>query len=497
MNEVGQVSQWVTSFLPNALAALAILLVGWIVAVFVSGVVKKGVSKTKAGTSLAGWLKGDEKAEPIEVSKWAGAAAYYFVMLFVLAAFFQYLGLTFVAEPLRGFLNQAFAYIPRLIGAGVLILVAWIVATVLKRVIVTVLSKAKLEERLGEDDIDTEKKGSMVESFAMVIYWLVFLLFFPAILSTLALEGLLIPVQDMFIVLLSFLPNILGAVLIFAFAWLVARILQRLTTHIVSAVGVDRIGESANVSSVLGEQTISKLVGILVYTFVMVIGIIAALNALALEAITAPASQMLEMILSAIPAVFAAVLVWGIAYLIGRIIAGLVTGVLSSIGFDNILERLGLTKEPQEGLKTPSEMAGYLVLIAVMLLAAIEASGLLGFVLVADLIVRFIVILGQVAIGLVIFGLGLYLAGLAHEAVMSSGGPQAGLLARLAKIAILVLAGTMALSHMGAAQEIIFISFAVILGAIALTAVIAFGVGGRDIASRELDEIVKKLKEKE
>ena len=96
-----------------------------------------------------------------------------------------------------------------------------------------------------------------------------------------------------------------------------------------------------------------------------------------------------------------------------------------------------------------------------------------------------------------IFGIGLYLAGVAYEAVSAAGGPQAVLLARISKVAILVLAGTMALSQMGIAQEIIYTAFAFILGGIILTAVIAFGMGGRDIASRELESWVERFKNKD
>jgi hypothetical protein len=497
-NDVSTLSRWVADSLPGALAALAILVVGWLVAIFVSGAVRGAVKKTKTGSGLAKWLKGDGKSDAVDLDKWAGTIAYYLVMFFVLVAFFQSLGLTFIAEPLRGFLNQIFGYAPRIIGAGILILVAWVIATIVKRLLLGVLSRMNIEERLGKAEADaTTEKGSIAEAFASIVYWLIFLFFLPAVLSTLALEGLLVPVQNLFASVLGFLPNIIGAALILLLTWVVARMLQQLATQLSEALGVDRIGASAGLEAVMGEQTLSRLVGILIYAFVLIVGIIAALNTLALDAITAPASRMLEMILSALPAIFAAVLILGLAYFVGRILAGLVSGVLAGLGFNRILVKLGLAKESRDEAKTPSEIVGYLVLVAVMILAAIEASGLLGFTLLATLIAAFAVILGQVAVGLVIFGIGLYLAGVAYEAVSAAGGPQAVLLARISKVAILVLAGTMALSQMGIAQEIIFTAFAFILGGIILTAVIAFGVGGRDIASRELESWVERFKKKD
>jgi len=499
-----QISLWVVEYLPNALAALAILVVGWLVALILAAAVRSAVRRTKAGATLASWLKGEERGKPEdqnkqnEAERWAGKVIFYLAMFFVLVAFFQFLGFTFIAEPLRGFLNQVFEYAPRLIGAGALLVLAWVIATILKMTIFKLLNAAKIDERLGEEvALEEDKRTSLVQTLANAVYWLVFLFFLPAILTTLALEGLLVPVQNMFVIILSFLPNILAAVVITLGGWIGARILQRLITKLVAALGIDRISDSAGISQVLGEQKLSGLVGILAYAMVIVFVIIAALNALALEAITEPASNMLQMVLEALPAILAAVLVISIAYLVGKILAGLASNILSAAGFDNILKRLGLTQVSLEGKRSPSEIIGFLVLVVVMLFASIEAASLLGFTLLADLIAQFTVILAQVAVGLIIFGIGLYLAGVAHEAVLSSGGPQANILARLAKVSIMILAGAMALSQMGVAQEIIIITFGVLLGTVALIAVIAFGVGGRDLAAREMEQWIKQLKSKE
>ncbi len=503
MNELSQVSLWVMEYLPSALAALAILIIGWLLALLLASVVRSAVGRTKIGATLVSWLKGEEgeaDEKSITAEQWAGKITFYLAMFFVLIAFFQFLGLTFIAEPLRGFLSQIFDYAPRILGAVLLLLVAWLVASLLKMVIIKVLTAAKIDERFGEQaeiKLDDEKRGSLVQTLAAVVYWLVFLFFLPAILSALALEGLLVPVQNMFVVILGFLPNILGAAVILLVGWIGARILQRLGVKLMEAFGVDRIGDNANVSNVLGEHKISRLVGVLVYALVIIFAVIAALNALALEAITAPASNMLGIILEALPAILAAALILFIAYLIGKLLSSLASNILASAGFNNILQKIGLSQATIEGRRSPAEVVGFLVLVAVMLFAAIEASSVLGFGLLADLITQFTVALAKVAVGLVIFGIALYLAGVAQEAIMSGGGPHATILGRLAKISILVLAGAMALSQMGIAQEIIVLGFGILLGAIALTVVVALGIGGRDIAARELEQWLERFKSRQ
>jgi hypothetical protein len=203
---------------------------------------------------------------------------------------------------------------------------------------------------------------------------------------------------------------------------------------------------------------------------------------------------MLNSIMSALPAIFAALLIVVVAYAIGRVVAGMVTNLLTGLGFNAVLARLGLGREPAAGERSPAEIAGYLVLVGILLFAAIEAVRELGFTLLADLIARFTVFAGQVILGLIVFGIGLFLANIASSTVRASGAAQAGLLALAARISIIVLAGAMALRQMGLADDIINMAFGLLLGAIAVAVALAFGLGAREIAARELGEWVQLIK---
>jgi hypothetical protein len=490
-----QIARLVGGYIPNLIAALAILIVGWLVALIVSAIVRGVLRRTSLDNRLARWVMGEAAAEGVELERQIARGVYYLIMLFVLIAFFQTLGLTLITEPLNQLLIQVFQYAPRLLGAGLLLLVAWVVASALKLVLSRVLTAAKIDERLGsEAGLEEEKRVPLAQTLGNAMYWLVFLLFLPAVLSALELEGLLQPVQGMINQILGFLPNIFAAGLILAIGWFVARIVQQIVTNLLAAIGADRLSERVGLAPALGERRLSGLLGLVVYILILIPVLIAALNALALEAITQPASNMLNAILEAIPSIFAATLVVVIAYVVGRVVAGLIANLLTGVGFNAVLARLGLGKEPVEGERTPSEIVGYLVLVAIMLFAAIEASRLLGFVLLADLVTQFTAFAGQVILGLIIFAIGLYLANLAASTVRASGAAQAGWLAMAARVSILVLAGAMALRQMGLANEIINLAFGLLLGAIAVAVALAFGLGGREAAAREVERWRQSLK---
>jgi hypothetical protein len=471
------------AYVPNIIGALAILVIGWLVALGASAAVRSLLKRTSIDNKIAGKIFGDKAAESMNVERGCGKVVFYTIMLFVLVMFFDALKFNVVTEPINNLLNNLFAFIPQIIGAGVLLLVAWVLASVIRFAMVKILQSVKLDEHLGTP----EGGRPFAKTLGDALYWLIFLLFLPAILSALELSGLLQPVQAMLDKLLSFLPNLLAATIIMLVGWFIARLVQRIVTNLLSVAGLDKLSERFGVKSFLGEQKLSGATGWIVYLFIIIPTAIAALNALALDAITRPASDMLNLILRAIPNIFAAALVLAISFAIGRLVAPLITNVLTKVGFNKILPKLGIGKEPAEGQRTPAQIVGTIFLAAIMFFAAMEAAGLLGFEMLGTLISGFLVFAGQVLLGLVIIAIGMYVANLAAALIRSSGVAQSGLLALVARVAILLLAGAMGLSRMGLADNIIQLAFGLILGSVMIAAAIAFGIGGRDFAARQLE----------
>jgi hypothetical protein len=488
----------ILDYIPNLIGAIVILIVGWLIARLLSALVGKVIRHTGLDKRLSRWIGGKDTDEGVNTEQVVSKTVFYLLMIFVLVAFFQVLGITFITEPLNRLLTVVLEFIPRLIGAGLLLLVAWIIASILRLVILRVLSATGLDKRFSSQaGIEEGRSVPLSKTLADIAYWLVFLLFLPAILNALALQGLLEPVNGMVSKILAFLPNILTAALILVIGWFLARIVQRIVTNLLAAIGTDRLSERVGLNRVLGTQQLSGVLGLIVYVLILIPVLIAALNALKLEAITQPASNMLNTILDKLPDIFAAILILTIAYVVGRVVATLITSLLTGIGFNTLLARLGIGRDIAPGKRTPSDIVGYLVLVAIMLFATTAALRQLGLVVLADLIAEFIVFASHVILGLIIFAIGLYLANLAYNVVQASGTPRAGLLALAAQVSIIVLAGAIALRQMGIANEIINLAFGLLLGAIAVAVAIAFGLGGREAAARQIEEWRQSIKSKE
>jgi len=491
---INNVTHLIGNYVPNLLGAIAILVVGWIIASIIAGVVKTLLKKTDIDNKIAGKFAENEPDKPIRLEHSISRGVFWFLMLFVLVAFFQALQLTIITEPLNNLLDRVLSYLPQLLGAGALFLIAWFLATVLRKIISSGLSSLKIDEKLNEKKADSEASSIPIsKSLGDIAYWLVFLIFLPGILGALKLGGILEPIQGMLNKILDFLPNVLTAGIIIFVGWFVAKIIRQIVTSLLSAIGTDSLSDNIGLSKSLGSKKLSSVIGMIIYILILIPILIAGLNALKLDAITTPASNMLNKILEAIPQIFAAAVILVLSYVIAKVLSGFIESLLSGLGFDNLFVKLGLQKENNIAGKTPSKLVGYIVLISLMLFAFIEAFNTLGFTILADMVSQFTILGGHILFGIVILGVGIFFANLAYDVVKESNIINANVLASIAKFAIIILAGAMALRHMGLANEIINMAFGLLLGAVAVAAAIAFGIGGREIAAKKLSEWNKSL----
>jgi len=477
----------------SLLAGIGLLFVGWLIALIVSAIVRNLLKRVKLNERLVGVI-GEEgtQARP-DIEKWISSAVFYLLLLFVLVAFLQIVQLPAVAEPLNAMLTQITLAAPKLLGALVIILIAWVIAVIVKSIVLRTLRLTKLEERLSTQ-AQVQPKTSTAEALANGMFWLVLLLFLPAVLSVLELEGLVEPVTGVVNSILGAVPSIFTAAIYLLAGWLLARIVRQIVTNLLAATNIDSIGKQVGIND--GTQPLSQIIGTIVYVLILIPTVITALNALGVEAISKPAITMLTTVMNAIPVLFGAALVLIIAYVAGRLVSVLATNLLAGVGFDRVPEILGLRLPDTKSERSLSEVAGYIVLAAVILLAAIEASSLLGFEFLATILAAILAFGGQVLVALLIFAIGLYLANLAHKAILAAGGARANLLANLARVAILILIAAMSLSQLGVAAEVITIAFGVLLGTIGIAAALAFGLGARDTAGRIVENWSKEVEEK-
>ncbi|PLZ05322.1 mechanosensitive ion channel [Fischerella thermalis] len=501
--------QQIGAFLPRLLGAVLILLAGWLIAASVAAVTRGILNRTQIDNRIAAGVVGREDNQLPKVETLISNLVFWGILLLTLVAVLDTLELRVASQPLNTFLNQIGDFLPRLVGALIFAGVAWLVASVVKLITIRGLQALRIDERLSppEDGGTTQNQLPLSNTIGNALYWFIFLLFLIPILDTLGLQRALQPVETLVTEILAILPNVLGAIIIGVVGWFIATIVQRIVTNLLAATGIDNLGTRLGLSRTEGTQPLSRIIGTIVYVLILIPVAIAALNTLQIAAISVPAIAMLQQVLNVLPAIFTAIAILILAYFLGRFVADLVTNILTSIGFNNILSVLGISPPPRRIVipaeeptaptppsRTPSEIAGIIVLVGIMLFATVAAVNILNIPALTMLVTGIVVVLGRILAGVIIFAIGLYLANLAFNIITSSGNPQARILGQVTRIAIITLVTAMALQQIGVAPDIVNLAFGLLLGAIAVAIALAFGLGSRDLAREQVQEWLESFK---
>jgi Conserved TM helix len=488
---VGQVSTSV----PNILGAIGMLLIGWVVALIAAWIVNSLLSKTDVDSRILNSLTGNPTIGGVKPEKIASTIVFWVVFLFGIIGFLNALNLTGVSAPLQNLLSQVLGFLPKIFLAAALAGIAWLVATAVKLLILRVSQSFGLDRKL---QIDTNNRDAVLpsETMANLSFWLILLFFLSPILETLGLNNSIAPVQDLSRQVMNAFPKIFNAGIIGVVTWFVAKIVRDIVVNVATAAGSERLAANLGLNRTAPGQSLAGIAGTIVYVSILIPGVISALYALDIAAISTPAITMLNEVMLVLPRLFSAGAVIAISYFIGRFLSDLVTSTLTSMGFNNIIRTLGLDSVVHEGStnqtqiqgKTPSQIAGIITLVGTMLLAVVSAMDIINIPALTNITQSVLIIAGQILTGLVVVAIGLFLANLAYRLINAAGNRQANILAQAARIVIIVLVSAMGLQRMGIATDIVNLAFGLSLGAIAIASAIAFGLGGRDVAGEQLKE---------
>lgn len=468
--------------LPGIFGALAILIGGWLIAVLVRAGLNRFLNMIGINKKIS-----ENTGQEVDIASGVSLGAFVLIILITLIGVFNSLNLQAVSEPFSVMVSQIFDFMPKLLGGGVLIGAALAIGTLIRLMTTKALSQTTLDEKLSKE----AGMQPMSNNLGNMLFWIILLLFIPAILKQFGLEGMLYPIQGMVDKFLSMIPNIFGAAVMAFVGFVVAKVLRGLVSNILATSGVDNLSGSVGIQ---GSIKISQIVGTVVFALVLIPTLISALDTLGMDAISEPASDMLSMVLSAIPNIIGAALILVIIYYVANFAASLLTGFLAGLGFNQLPEKLGFKDTFSEKL-TASDFVGKLIVFFAMLFASAEAASRLGFTQVPSIVSMFIEFGGDILLGSIILMIGFWLANLAYSAIDRASGKQSSGLANIARLAIIGLVVAMGLRAMGIADDIVNMAFGLTLGAVAVAVALAFGLGGREAAGKQLEYWFSKMRD--
>jgi hypothetical protein len=462
------------------LAAVAILLIGWILALIIAAGIKKVLEKLETNRRLSGATGHHSNVENI-VSR----IVFWVVMIIAIIGALNVLNLTGVSGPFSNMLQNILVFIPQLIAAIAVGFVGWIIANLVKIGLQRLLDRTQLDEKLSAD----VGVSPISQNISDIVYWLILLLFLPIVLSILGLNGLLFPVQNMVNKVVSFLPNIFIAGVIVFVGYILAKIVRGIVEGLVRSLNLQ---QQAQKIGMFKNSNLPQVLGSFIFAVIIITALIIAFEALGIAAISQPATAMLYEIMNAIPHIIAAGLILILAYVVSRFVANLVVDVVSGTGVDEIPAKMDAQRFLGE--TKVSTIIGYLIVFFTMLFAVSEAANRLGFEQISALISMFIQFGANILLGAVILMIGFWLANLVAQVIGRGEYNSSRWLANLVRILIMGLVIAMGLRAMGIADSIVNLAFGLTLGAVAVAFALAFGLGGRQPAEQVLNDLIDKCK---
>ncbi|MFP4642533.1 MAG: mechanosensitive ion channel [Dehalococcoidia bacterium] len=285
--------------------------------------------------------------------------------------------------------------------------------------------------------------------------------------------------KEFFLNIYGYLPQFVGALLLALLAWILARVGRKATRGLLKRTKIDeRLGKQK------GEYPISHGVGTVVWWGIWIFFFLAILETLGVQGMLEPVREVFAKVLGALPNMFAAGLVVVIAWFGGRLVTNWLARALTSIRFNEVPTKLGISQVPTEGKWTASNIVGYAILAVIVFYAVTMAVNLLEFSMAETLVAGLTKFIAQVILGLAILVVGILLARFVAGIIRAAKQPS--VLASAVQAFIIVLVGAIGARAMGFANDIIVLGFGLILGAIAVAVAIAFGLGGRDVAREQL-----------
>jgi len=251
MYQVDQSAYWQSQLLywgPKILIALAILVLTWIVARAVKWVIQKAIDRSPA-------LRKHVTGTPEEtVGHQLGVIAKLIVWLVGIMAALRFLGVGQILAPIDNLLNQIFAFLPRLIGAGLIFFVGLIVARILRRLTETLVTTINLDGLLARvglsvgapapastaDTSSLAPRASIAKALGILVFALIIFPIAIAALQALGIESVSGQASELLDQILLAIPPVLSAALWIGIAFVLGRFVKSILEAVLSAFGFDR-----------------------------------------------------------------------------------------------------------------------------------------------------------------------------------------------------------------------------------------------------------------
>ena len=478
----------VESNLLNVTGAILVLLVGYLVALTLGRKSRNLIQKIASKTVTL--PDGSEVLPVTRTARIFGRVVYGIIMLLAVLGCFSILKLNAAAAPLQEFIGRITAFLPNIAGALLLLFTAWVISELVKMFCSAFLQNAYVYDKLPKDAAERVKSEKFISYVTKTAGCAVYLFFLPAVLNALKIYGVTQPLQSMFEEFLTFIPNLAAAAVILIVGLWAANLARRAAKGLAVISKVNELGDKLELTEKLHNGSLAAAVGWSVYVLIALPVAVAALSALDIDVLSRAVAGFFGDVLAVSGEIAVSLALLIVVFFAGKFIGRLVERFTAAWGIDGICESVCSNKECEKSVKL-SVIAGVITRWALMFLAVIAVCDILEFEKLASLLKRFAIFGGNLILSAVVLLVGLKLANAAALLLKGKSSPHLEL---AVKAAVIIFTVALAISNLKLGGSIVETAFALLLGAFAVAAAIAFGIGGKEVAAKLLEQWYEKLK---
>lgn len=389
-------------------------------------------------------------------------------------------------QGLTNFSDRMAGSLPNVIGALLILLIGWLIAKGVQKLIVNLLQRTSWDERLLKGVTDGKDTNVFV---GKLVYYLLMIIVFLIVLENLGIRSVLSPLERMVDEFLGFIPRLIAAGIIGFIGYMLAKFVSSLVAGAGAFIG--RMVQKVGINKPEQVQQVIKVLRTFVFVVIFIPLLIQAINALQLYAIGDPLNQLLHGFVGIIGNVIVAAIILTIFIWGGKLLTDFLKGLFINLGVDELAVRIRL--QGMIGATTSlSKLVANVLYFFIVFFGVITALEMLQLDQLTFILDQILDITGSIAFGALILLIGNYIGMLVYNAMLSS--KQNKFVATVVRIAVLGLFIGISLRAMGIANEIVDLAFGLTLGSLAVVVALAYGLGGREAAGEHFKEILQKFK---
>lgn len=295
----------------SAVKAFFLLLIAFVVAEIVKGLVKKMLQTGKISAALGKIGSADEASG---IVSYICRLAYFLVFLLFVPSIFAAVGVDSVAAPITGLLNQVWSFLPKLLAAGIVLFVGFLIARLVRELLIPLFQRLQLDKLQEKSGVQLPDSGRLSATLAYIVYVLILIPVVIVALQVLDIEAISAPAVHMLSIVFDFIPSFVIGLLLILVGCVIGNFIGEIVRRIIAATGFD-----GKLSALMGEQggrfVLSAAAGMTVRVVLIIFFVVQGLNVLQLEVLT----EIGTAVIGYLPNVLAAVILIALCLVLGSI----------------------------------------------------------------------------------------------------------------------------------------------------------------------------------